>query len=172
MNERSSRSHAIFITTIECCETMGTENHIRVGKLNMVDLAGSERQSKTNASGERWAVFVVHSFKTQFDVGKKRLLLKPTDYISLPWKLSITKYKEHEVLSDMNTCRFREATKINLSLSALGNVIHALVEENTNHIPYRDSKLTRLLQDSLGGCVCWYCCCWATRVITFFDVVD
>ena len=53
MNERSSRSHAIFITTIECCETMGSENHIRVGKLNMVDLAGSERQSKTNASGER-----------------------------------------------------------------------------------------------------------------------
>ena len=47
--------------------------------------------------------------------------------------------------------RFREATKINLSLSALGNVIHALVEDNTNHIPYRDSKLTRLLQDSLGG---------------------
>ncbi|ELT91901.1 hypothetical protein CAPTEDRAFT_165042 [Capitella teleta] len=100
MNEHSSRSHAIFIITIECSEE-GTdgENHIRVGKLNLVDLAGSERQSKTGAAGDR----------------------------------------------------LKEATKINLSLSALGNVISALVDGKCSHIPYRDSKLTRLLQDSLGG---------------------
>ncbi|XP_074660095.1 osmotic avoidance abnormal protein 3-like [Tubulanus polymorphus] len=47
--------------------------------------------------------------------------------------------------------RLKEATKINLSLSALGNVISALVDGRSKHIPYRDSKLTRLLQDSLGG---------------------
>ncbi|XP_035008252.2 kinesin-like protein KIF17 [Hippoglossus stenolepis] len=47
--------------------------------------------------------------------------------------------------------RLREATKINLSLSALGNVISALVDGRSRYIPYRDSKLTRLLQDSLGG---------------------
>ncbi|UYV85097.1 KIF17, partial [Cordylochernes scorpioides] len=47
--------------------------------------------------------------------------------------------------------RLKEATKINLSLSALGNVISALVDGKSQHIPYRDSKLTRLLQDSLGG---------------------
>ena len=45
---------------------------------------------------------------------------------------------------------FEEGTKINLSLSALGNVIHALTG-GLDHIPYRDSKLTRLLQESLGG---------------------
>lgn len=45
----------------------------------------------------------------------------------------------------------KEGQKINLSLSALGNVISALVEGRSQHIPYRDSKLTRLLQDSLGG---------------------
>lgn len=45
----------------------------------------------------------------------------------------------------------KEANKINLSLSALGNVISALVDGKIHHIPYRDSKLTRLLEDSLGG---------------------
>jgi hypothetical protein len=67
--------------------------------------------------------------------------------------------------------RLSEAKSINTSLSALGNVIAALADEQTkslsasntlsgsssspsythHHIPYRDSKLTRLLQDSLGG---------------------
>ena len=42
--------------------------------------------------------------------------------------------------------RLKEATKINLSLSALGNVISALVDSKSKHIPYRDSKLTRMLQ--------------------------
>ncbi|XP_071537776.1 kinesin-like protein KIF3B isoform X2 [Panulirus ornatus] len=100
MNLHSSRSHAIFIITIECSDVdLKGKGHIRVGKLNLVDLAGSERQSKTGSVGDR----------------------------------------------------LKEATKINLSLSALGNVISALVDGKSTHIPYRDSKLTRLLQDSLGG---------------------
>lgn len=97
MNEHSSRSHAIFLITIEM-GSMG-DSGIRVGRLNLVDLAGSERQSKTGSCGDR----------------------------------------------------LKEASKINLSLSALGNVISALVDGKTSHVPYRDSKLTRLLQDSLGG---------------------
>merc|ERR1719158_741121 len=43
-----------------------------------------------------------------------------------------------------------EAKQINLSLSVLGRVIFALTESNP-HVPYRDSKLTRMLQESLGG---------------------
>nr|XP_006811967.1 PREDICTED: kinesin heavy chain [Saccoglossus kowalevskii] len=44
-----------------------------------------------------------------------------------------------------------EAKNINKSLSALGNVISALAEGTKTHIPYRDSKMTRILQESLGG---------------------
>ena len=48
--------------------------------------------------------------------------------------------------------RLEECKKINQSLSALGNVIAALTDlKPRTHIPYRDSKLTRLLEDSLGG---------------------
>ncbi|PIA61126.1 hypothetical protein AQUCO_00300563v1 [Aquilegia coerulea] len=57
-----------------------------------------------------------------------------------------------------------EAKTINKSLSALGNVINALTNGSpgkTNHIPYRDSKLTRILQDALGGNsrTALLCCC-------------
>ncbi|EEY53222.1 kinesin-like protein [Phytophthora infestans T30-4] len=47
--------------------------------------------------------------------------------------------------------RMEEAKHINRSLSALGNVINALTDDKIKHVPYRDSKLTRLLQTSLGG---------------------
>lgn len=96
MNERSSRSHSIFIVHIDQKDVeTGTR---RSGKLHFVDLAGSEKVGKTNVSGQQ----------------------------------------------------LEEAKMINKSLSALGMVINALTERQ-NFVPYRDSKLTRLLQESLGG---------------------
>ncbi|KAF2786414.1 carboxy-terminal kinesin 2 [Melanomma pulvis-pyrius CBS 109.77] len=97
-NQRSSRSHSVFILK------MVGENRITgersEGTLNLVDLAGSERLEHSKAEG----------------------------------------------------ARLKETQNINKSLSCLGDVINALgnSKEGT-HIPYRNSKLTYLLQYSLGG---------------------
>jgi len=97
MNEGSSRSHSVFIITVQQRDL--EVNSSKTGMLYLVDLAGSEMVRKTGASGHQ----------------------------------------------------LEEAKTINKSLSALGQVINALTDDRASHVPYRDSKLTRLLQDSLGG---------------------
>ena len=97
MNEHSSRSHSIFILTIN--QTNKKEGFSKIGKLYLVDLAGSEKISKTGATG--------HTLD--------------------------------------------EAKNINKSLTTLGRVINNLTDGKSSYIPYRDSKLTRVLQESLGG---------------------
>ncbi|EFY92052.1 kinesin related protein 1 [Metarhizium acridum CQMa 102] len=95
-NERSSRSHSVFILKL-VGENVATGERCE-GTLNLVDLAGSERLKHSQAEGDR----------------------------------------------------MKETQNINKSLSCLGDVIEAL-GRGSGHIPYRNSKLTHLLQYSLGG---------------------
>ena len=62
------------------------------------------------------------------------------------------RYKTHQ-MARFSEQRIKELTSINQSLSTLGNCISALTKKGAgkHHVPYRNSKLTRLLQDSLGG---------------------
>ncbi|KAK5660167.1 hypothetical protein OQA88_13636 [Cercophora sp. LCS_1] len=95
-NERSSRSHSVFILKL-VGENSATNERCE-GTLNLVDLAGSERLKHSQAEGDR----------------------------------------------------MKETQNINKSLACLGDVIEAL-GRGSGHIPYRNSKLTHLLQYSLGG---------------------
>ena len=98
MNERSSRSHSIFVVTITQKDLSSGAS--KLSRIYFVDLAGSEKVAKTDVKGKQ----------------------------------------------------LEEAKNINKSLTALGMVINTLAEGKKGaHVPYRDSKLTRLLQDSLGG---------------------
>ena len=111
-NERSSRSHSVFILKLQGINTITGETS--KGTLNLVDLAGSERIKESKVEGTR----------------------------------------------------LKETQNINKSLSCLGDVIGALGQQSitpfnprssvngdgaNGHIPYRNSKLTYLLQFSLGG---------------------
>ena len=60
---------------------------------------------------------------------------------------------ERATKTDNRGERLTEGKNINKSLLALGNCINALADKTkkASHVPYRDSKLTRLLKDSLGG---------------------
>ncbi|RKF55208.1 Kinesin-like protein bimC [Erysiphe neolycopersici] len=81
----------------------------------------------------------------------KRIAENGEDYISAG-KLNLVDLAGSENIqrSGAENKRAAEAGLINKSLLTLGRVINALVDKSS-HIPYRESKLTRLLQDSLGG---------------------
>ncbi|XP_078414399.1 kinesin-like protein KIF17 [Cetorhinus maximus] len=96
-------------------------------------------------SSRSHSIFTIHLEMCSIDVkGKDRIRVGKLNLVDLAGS-------ERQAKTGATGDRLKEATKINLSLSALGNVISALVDGRSKHIPYRDSKLTRMLQDSLGG---------------------
>ncbi|XP_063957027.1 kinesin-like protein KIF17 isoform X1 [Lytechinus pictus] len=99
-----------------------------------------------NADSSRsHSIFTIHIEMCEVDdAGEDRIRAGKLNLVDLAGS-------ERQAKTGATGDRLKEATKINLSLSALGNVISALVDGKSKHIPYRDSKLTRLLQDSLGG---------------------
>jgi hypothetical protein len=92
-------------------------------------------------------------------VEQRRLSPGPGEcpYVNAKFHLVDLAGSERNKKTDATGQRFREAVHINSGLLVLGNVINALAERDhkhsrgRTHVPYRDSKLTRLLQDSLGG---------------------
>jgi hypothetical protein len=139
LNELSSRSHAIFILIVEKSSIEETAGSSNGGENN--NLLSTAHLSAVGGGGTSGASSASASPRQTVRVGKLNLV----DLAG----------SERVHLTGAKGKRLEESKKINQSLSALGNVIAALTDpkgrDGRPHIPYRDSKLTRILEDSLGG---------------------
>jgi len=152
LNELSSRSHALFIlivekssieenssATIEACGASGEESENN--PLSAAHLATTTTTIGGHGASHSSSSIATNSPRQAVRVGKLNLV----DLAG----------SERVHLTGAKGKRLEESKKINQSLSALGNVIAALTDPKGRggrpHIPYRDSKLTRILEDSLGG---------------------
>lgn len=103
------------------------------------------RQTEMNQKSSRSHTILQLSVEQKVNRGDKAVLIRS--------KLNLVDLAGSERFPQMESEeeRIQEQRTINASLSALANVIACITEKGRVHIPYRDSKLTHLLQDSLGG---------------------
>ena len=162
MNKHSSRSHAVLQVKppvrLRALGLLGTQSGMldRVTALNRTFLCEREQQSRSAAGG-----FGL----TQVRIGKHIRATKPlhddkaTGAASRGSKVKVTETTGMMSLVDLAGCerikksgaqgqQFKEATNINSSLLTLGSVMKALANPHRQHVPFRDSKLTYLLQAS------------------------
>ena len=125
---------------------------IKSGKLVLVDLAGSEMVRKSNAQGVQLEEAKTIN-KSLSALGQVRGNNDNTEYEIQNTKLLRLYPFLLEVISLTLTLIPSTSSPPSLSLShsLYLKVIFALTDEKQTHVPYRDSKLTRILQDSLGG---------------------
>lgn len=120
-----------------------TRNLLRIGTENRH--VGSTSMNKESSRSHSVFTLTVESKEVKNGVNK---------FITSRFHLIDLAGSERQKATDCAGERLKEAGMINKSLSALGNVINSLVdisEGKSRHIHYRDSKLTFLLKDSLGG---------------------
>jgi len=127
MNKRSSRSHAIFTITVEQRRQLPAALARQTAES---EEDNDENEANSQGSGDEEEVV--------------------DDYLCAKMHLVDLAGSERVKRTKAEGQRLQEGININKGLLALGNVICAL-SENKPHVPYRDSKLTRMLQDSLGG---------------------
>jgi len=131
---------------VEVANIEGLLEILRMGENNRV--VANQRLNATSSRSHSMLMINIHR------------LPKQADGVSLVDSVTVTKGKlllvdlagsERISKSGSEGQTLEEAKFINLSLTALGKCINALSEHNAAHIPYRDSKLTRLMKDSFGG---------------------
>ena len=150
MNARSSRSHQILTVIVDGAPAGGVEPPARAC-MHLVDLAGSERVDKSEATGARRRLQAAAVATASQPPSPSSALLQPfSPHSAKPLQTFSNTPATLPNPPKTTGERLTEATYINKSLSALGDVMAALAAKNA-HVPFRNSKLTQLLQDSLCG---------------------
>ncbi|KAI8970432.1 hypothetical protein BDF20DRAFT_995971 [Mycotypha africana] len=145
MNLKSSRSHAIFSVTLKQEKWVSASN--RKGSVTKIKSLSSlnSRQNTIN----------VKDLTDKHPLNCEGIGSEDGEWITTQSKFHFVDLAGSERLKKTAAQgdRRKEGISINAGLLALGNVISALSDpmKKSSHVPYRDSKLTRLLQDSLGG---------------------
>ncbi|KAI8640478.1 hypothetical protein BD408DRAFT_445151 [Parasitella parasitica] len=142
MNEKSSRSHAIFSVSLKQEKWIPSATSESSKKSRPA--SSLSMRSSTPMSNSR--LFNTSQNSQQHDEGEWLITTSKFHFVDLAGS---ERLKRTAAEGD----RRKEGININAGLLALGNVISALGDPSKKnpHVPYRDSKLTRLLQDSLGG---------------------
>ena len=104
-------------------------------------------ETKMNATSSRSHALLIGKIKKKFNDKESNLHVMTESYLYLVDLAGSERVTKTNAKED----RLKEAKKINYSLLVLGNCIQALIDPKNNHVSYRDSKLTRILQESLGG---------------------
>ncbi|KAL1511632.1 hypothetical protein AB1Y20_006424 [Prymnesium parvum] len=142
MNAASSRSHAVFTLFVTQDIEESVHASVEGTSLQIEDyddsLAGGDEEGVADSA----SVAPMRSHLTRV----ARRMASKINLVDLAGS-------ERAKLSgaDEDSGLMRELVNINRSLSALGNVIAALSDGRATHVPYRDSRLTQLLEESLGG---------------------
>lgn len=149
MNHQSSRSHLIFTVNVE--QTDPQLGATLRSRMHLVDLAGSERLKRSMSSS-----FTGSSFGGYPGSGSARAR-SPTGAVGGGGVALTPRTPRDQMVVQTPRDQRREAAEINKSLSQLALVIYRLTSRvegesaPVDHVPYRDSMLTRLLAESFGG---------------------
>jgi hypothetical protein len=164
MNRASSRSHSVFTMRVECRSALDNGlTHTQYGTLHMVDLAGSERVKISGANG------AALTEASEINLSLTTLGRVISKVRAAAWRSSgagaACTLRRHgygrvrTVLGSLPALRckpssyWRSNCSRNTSTASAVQVVDSQRDKTRqrSHIPYRDSKLTFLLQDSLGG---------------------
>jgi kinesin family protein 3/17 len=134
---RESKDKGIFIEGINFVTSKGIEKLLKA--MTKGNKSRHTGETAMNAESSRsHSIFTLYLETSEIKEGQELYKAGKLNLVDLAGS-------ERQNKTQATGIRLTEANNINLSLTALGNVISALVDGKSKHIPYRDSKLTRLL---------------------------